>query len=253
MSEYINVDTIDGGFSAYLARPKLFPAPAIVVIQEIFGVNADLRQTCDELATLGYLALSPDLFWRQEADLDMSADSEADWKKGMALYHAFDVAAGVNDIAATMDVARSLRGATGKVGVMGFCFGGLMTYLTAVRKGPDAAVDYYGMGVEKYLDEAAKLSTPLIIHLGEEDEFISKEAQRAITKALRDNVHAQVFSYPGQAHAFARHRGAHYDRHTAAVANARSIAFFDLHLRPASGAQGSGNNIAEDPLGMWVA
>jgi carboxymethylenebutenolidase len=183
----------------------------------------------------------------------LSADSEADWKKGLCLYNAFDYAAGVNDIATTMDVARSLRGATGKVGLMGFCFGGLLTFLTTVRRKVDASVDYYGAGVEKYLDEAVNLKTPLMIHLGEEDEFISKEAQQAIINALRNNSHAQVFSYPGQSHAFARHRGSHYDRDAAAIANARSVAFFDLHLRPSGHLHGSGNSLAEDPLGMWVA
>src|SRR5271156_2520013 len=101
MDKYIIIDTPDGSFRAYVARPEILPAPAIVVIQEIFGVNADLRDTCDELAAQGYLGVSPDLFWRMEPGVDMSAQSEAEWKKGFALYTAFDYDAGVADIVST--------------------------------------------------------------------------------------------------------------------------------------------------------
>src|SRR5450432_891613 len=153
-SKYINVNTPDGSFRAYVARPSVLPAAAIVVIQEIFGVNADLRDTCDELAAQGYLAISPDLFWRQEPGVDMSDQTEAEWKKGFALYTAFDYEAGVADIVATMETARSLPGANGKVGLIGYCLGGLLTFIVTARKGADASVEYYGAGTEKHLDEA---------------------------------------------------------------------------------------------------
>ena len=139
MSEYITVDTPDGSFQAYLARPDTLPAPAVVVIQEIFGVNLGLREICDTLAAQGYLAVSPDLFWRQEPGVDMTDQSPEEWKKAYALYTGFERNAGVADIAATMAAARSLPGANGKIGVMGYCLGGLMTFLTAARVGADAA------------------------------------------------------------------------------------------------------------------
>jgi len=231
MSEYITVATPDGSFSAYVARPKGRPAPAIVVIQEIFGVNADLRDTCDELAAQGYLAVSPDLFWRMEPGVDMSDQSEAEWKKGFALYTAFDYEAGVADIVSTMQAARTLPGASGKVGLMGYCLGGLMTFITTARKGADASVVYYGGSTEKHLDNADNIKNPLLMHLGEEDEYISKDAQKAIIAALKDNSFAQVFTYPGCKHAFARHRGTHYDKDAAALANGRTADFFKLHLK----------------------
>lgn len=230
MSSYITVDTPDGTFRAYIARPGVVPAPAIVVIQEIFGVNADLRETCDELAAQGYFALSPDLFWRMEPGVDISDQSQAEWQKGVALYTAFDFDAGVEDIGRTMSVARSLPGASGKVGLMGYCLGGLMTFLTTARKGADASVAYYGGSTEKHLELASKIRNPLMMHLAEEDEYISKEAQKAIIDALSDNPHAQVFTYPGCKHAFARHRGAHYDKAAAALANGRTADFFRTHL-----------------------
>jgi carboxymethylenebutenolidase len=226
----IDVKTSDGSFNAYIARPAVLPAPAIVVVQEIFGVNADLRDTCDELASRGYLALSPDLFWRMEPGVDLSDQTEAEWKKGFALYTAFDYDAGVADITSTMQLARSLPGASGKVGLMGYCLGGLMTFLTAARRGADASVVFYGGNTEKHLAEAKNIKSPLMMHLGEEDEYISKDAQKAIIAALAGNNLAQVFTYPGCSHAFARHRGIHFDKNAAQLVNSRTAEFFQHHL-----------------------
>ena len=180
MGSYIDVDVASGRFKAYLARPEDVPAPAVVVVQEIFGVNADLRATCDELAEQGYLALSPDLFWRMEPGLDMTPRSPADWKKGFALYNAFEIDLGVSDILATMAAARALPGATGKVGLMGFCLGGLMTFLVTARHGTDASVEYYGGRTEEFLAEAKNIRSPLMLHLGAEDEYIGPAARAAI-------------------------------------------------------------------------
>lgn len=230
MSQYITIKTQDGGFQTYVAFPDVLPAPTIVVIQEILGVNADIRDTCHELASQGYIAVSPDLFWRLEPGVDLSDQSEAEWQKGVALYTAFDYDAGVADIAATIETARSLPGATGKIGLLGYCLGGLMTFLTTARKGADASVAYYGGNTEKHLDEVPNIKNPLLMHLGEEDEYISKESQAAIIAALKDNAAAQVFTYPGCRHAFARHRGMHYDKDAATLANGRTADFFKLHL-----------------------
>jgi carboxymethylenebutenolidase len=102
--------------------------------------------------------------------------------------------------------------------------------IVTLRKGADASVVYYGGDTEKHLDEAHKLDNPLLMHLGEEDEYISKQAQRAIIEALEGNACAHVFSYPGCSHAFARHRGQHYDKEAAALANGRTADFFRSHL-----------------------
>ncbi len=231
MSKRITITTADGSFEAYVARPARSPAPAVVVIQEIFGINADLRQTCDELAALGYIALCPDLFWRLEPGVDLSDATEAEWKKGFALYTAFDLDTGVADIDATLAVARSLPGATGKVGLMGYCLGGLMTFLTAARRNSaDAAVAYYGGRTDEFVGEGAGLDRPLLMHLAEEDQFISKDAQRTIINALKDKAEVEIHTYPGQKHAFARHNGSHYDAASAKLANGRTLAFFQKHL-----------------------
>jgi len=231
MSDYIDITQPEGVFRAFIVRPALAVAPVVVVLQEIFGINDDMKATCRELADLGYIAICPDLFWRQEPGLSLSHWTEEEWKKGLALYAAFDFDKGVADIAETIAVARALPGASGKVGVMGYCLGGLMTFLTAARVGADASVAYYPGGADQYADEAEDIATPLIVHLGEEDEFISKDAQRTIREALAGNAHAEVFSYPGCSHAFARHSGTHYDAEAAHLANGRTWALFEKHLR----------------------
>jgi carboxymethylenebutenolidase len=136
----------------------------------------------------------------------------------------------VSDIAATLQVARTLFGASGKVGLMGYCVGGLMTFLTTARHGADASVVFYGGNTEKHLDEARNINNPLMMHLGEEDEYISKQVQREIIAALAGNEFAHVFTYPGCIHAFARHRGVHFDKDAAQLANRRTADFFRHHL-----------------------
>jgi carboxymethylenebutenolidase len=230
MSQTITIPAEGGEFSAFVAKPARTPAPAVVVLHEIFGVNDDIRETCRELADAGFIAIAPDLFWRQERDVDLNSWSEEEWKKGFALYTAYDRDTGVADIIATIRAGRQIEGASGKVAVMGFCLGGLMAYLTAARHDVDTAVAYHGGETENYLVEAHAITAPLLMHLAEEDEFISKDAQARIKAALADMPNATVYSYPGQNHAFARHTGTHYDAKAAALANGRTIAFLTEHL-----------------------
>lgn len=234
MGDHMDIKGQDGEFQAYIARPGVKRAPAVVVLHEVFGVNADMRQTCEELAAKGFIALCPDLFWRQERGVDLDTRSESDWKKGVALYTAYDRGLGVKDIADTMKAGAVLEGSSGKVGVMGYCLGGLLTFLTAARQSVDAAVVYHGGDTESYLDEAPSITAPMLMHLGELDEFIPPAAQARIKAALAGKPNVEVHSYPGCYHAFARHNGAHYDAAAAAIANGRTWAFLKAHLSSAS-------------------
>jgi carboxymethylenebutenolidase len=110
MMDHITVKGQGGTFSAYIARPKTSPASAVVVLQELFGVNADIRRHCDELAEQGYLAVAPDLYWRQEPGVDLNVTSEADWQHGLRLYSAHNRDAGAMDVKDTIDPVRSLPG-----------------------------------------------------------------------------------------------------------------------------------------------
>jgi carboxymethylenebutenolidase len=108
MKDHITIEGHDGTFAAYIARPKSFPAPAVVVLQELFGVNADIRKTCDELAEQGFISVAPDLFWRQEPGVDLTVTSESDWQHGLRLYQAYDRDAGARDVKNTANsVAKS--------------------------------------------------------------------------------------------------------------------------------------------------
>lgn len=226
------ITTADGSFSAYEARPDgPGPFPAVVVAQEIFGVNAVMRDTCDWLAANGYLAVCPDLFWRIEPGVDITDQSEAEWKKAFALYNAFDTAKGVEDLQATIRHVRGHGDCTGKVGTVGYCLGGLLAFLTATRTDADAAVGYYGVGIETVVGEAAGLTKPLTLHVAEEDGFVSKDAQGQIKAALADKPNVEIHLYPGRDHAFARKGGQHYDAADAETANARTLAFFGKTLK----------------------
>ena len=228
--ETITLTTEDGPFAAYVARPAAAKAPAIVVIQEIFGVNAVMREITDSLADQGYLAICPDLFWRIEPGIDISDKSEAEWKKAFELFNAFDPDAGVKDIAAVIDQIRADPGCSGKVGAVGYCLGGLLAFLTAARTDADASVSYYGVGIESRVAEADKLERPLLLHIAEEDQFVPKAAQAIILQSLKNHPQVTAHTYPGCDHAFARHGGEHYNEAAAKVANGRSLAFFQQHL-----------------------
>ena len=220
----------DGEFTAYIARPAALPAPAVLVLQELFGVNADIRATCDELATQDFIAIAPDLFWRQEPGVDLDVRSEADWQRGLRLYAAYDRDAGAKDIKETVRTAAELPQSTGKVALQGYCLGALMVFITAARYEVDAAVAYHGGDTEKYLGEVDGLRAPLLTHLGEEDEFISKPSQAKIKAALAGKPNVTIYSYPGQRHAFSRHNGAHYNAAAAALANGRTHEFLKREL-----------------------
>jgi carboxymethylenebutenolidase len=228
--ESMTITTPDGAFAAYVAKPAAARAPAIVVLQEIFGVNAVMRAICDDLAAHGYLAICPDLFWRIEPGIDITDQSEAEWKRAFELFNAFDVEQGMDDIAATVDLVRARSDCTGKVGAVGYCLGGLLAFLTATRTDCDASVSYYGVGIEKYTDEAAKLARPLMMHVAEEDQFAPKPVQALILAALKNHPQVTIHTYPGRDHAFARPGGEHYHAGDAQAAGARSLDFFRRNL-----------------------
>lgn len=233
MDHSIDIAVADGSFAALVVRPdhvRPGPAPVVVVLQEIFGVNPGIRSIAHELAGHGFIAVCPDLFWRSERGLSMDESNPKHQERGFALYGAYDFDQGVADVVATIAAARVLDGASGKVGVMGFCLGGLLTFLTAATGAADAAVAYYGGGTERFLERAGGLHTPLLMHLAEEDEYIGKDAQAAIRAAVADRSGVTVHGYPGQSHAFARPGGAHFDQASADLANGRTLAFLQTVL-----------------------
>ena len=233
MGQTIDIKARDGSgsFKAYLALPKSGQGPGIVVMQEILGVNAGMRQICDRLAAEGFMALCPDLFWRQEPGVELVDSREKDWEKAFALYQGFDVDKGIEDVQSSIDALRAQPGCTGKVGTQGYCLGGLLAYLCATRTSTDASVGYYGVGIDKRLEEASSISNPLMLHIAAEDGFVNKEAQAAIAAGLGAHPRVSLHTYAGVDHAFSRPNGMHYDAAAADLANARSLAFLSGALR----------------------
>jgi carboxymethylenebutenolidase len=229
MSNSLSVNVPDGTFSAYVVRPPSGEGPVVVVLQEAFGVNAGIRKIAAEMAEQGFIAVCPDLYWRVAPGLQFSDHDKAETKRGFEIYAQLDFGKSVDDIHATVDAARPLS-STGKVGVMGFCLGGLLTTLTAARYGVDAGVSYYGGQTEKYADEIPNVRGPLLMHLAGADEYISAEAQATIRKASSSVKSIEIHGYPGRNHAFARPGGDHYDHADATLANKRTTDFLRAHL-----------------------
>lgn len=227
----LNISAKDGGqFSAYIAMPEVTPAPVIIMIQEIFGVNAEMRKKCDEMAAKGYIAVCPDLFWRLEPGIQLTDKTEAEWEKAFDLFGRFDVDKGVEDLHATYDALASHPDGNGKVGCIGYCLGGKLAYLMACRTPVDVSVGYYGVGLDALLDESSQIKNPLLLHIAEEDKFVDKEAQSKIISHLSDHDLVTTHSYAGVDHAFARHEGEHYDAEAAALANQRTADFLNHAL-----------------------
>jgi len=219
-----------GDFGAYLALPASGKGPGIVIAQEIFGVNRTMRELADYYAEEGYVALVPDLFWRQEAGIELD---ESQFDRALALYQGFDEAKGVEDIQAALDALRTLPAFAGQAGVLGFCLGGKLAYLAACRTDCEVAVAYYGVGIEQALDEAKALKgKPLVLHIAEQDGFCPPPARDAILQALQGRAGVELYVYPGADHAFARAGSAHFHKPSALMAHQRSIAAFRKVLGP---------------------
>ena len=226
----IQIETGDGTMQAFIAHPSRQPAPALVLIQEIFGVNQVMRDFAAFFADNGFLAVVPDLFWRLEPGIQLTDKTQEEWQQAFGYMQRFDQAKGVADIARTIDAARRLDGSNGKVGAVGYCLGGRMAYLTAAGTDIDASVGYYGVGIETLLDQASSIRKPLLLHIAAKDAYVPPPAQAQIHARLDGNPLVTLFDYAGQDHAFARIGGEHYDKAAADLANGRTIEFLKQHL-----------------------
>jgi len=229
---WIEVKAKDGGsFKAYLATPAKGSGLGIVLLQEIFGVNAYIRSVADHYAEEGYVVLAPDLFWRIKPGIELGF-TEEERKQAFAYREKFDVDRSVEDIGATIAALRALPEMKGKVGAIGFCLGGLLAYLSAARLGVDCAVSYYGVGIEQVLGEAGKIKCPMVLHMGEKDRWTPPAVVSAIKGAFEGRPDIEIYVYPGVDHAFSRKGGSNFDKPAAMMAHSRSIALFRKALGP---------------------
>ena len=227
---HVTVTVPDGSFSAYLATPAEAKRPGILVCQEIFGVNAVMRNLCDELAKNGYVALCPDLFWRQEPGIDITDQTDAEWARAFELFQGFDVDKGIDDLKASLALLRARPECTGAAGTIGYCLGGKLAYLMATRSDTDCSVAYYGVGLDELVGEAGAIRRPVLMHMAGKDQFVPPEAQEKIKTGLTGHPQVRIEFYPEMDHAFCRVGGAHYDKANADLANERTAAFLKSQL-----------------------
>lgn len=226
MGEMIEIETFakDGRFSAYSALPEGPAKGAIVVIQEIFGVNEGIRRKCDDWAKQGYAAFAPDLFWRLKPGIELDADVPKQFQQALEWMGKFDQDLGVSDIEATIRHARAVAG--GKVGAVGYCLGGRLAFMAACRTDGDAFVGYYGVGIDGLIGESHAIGKPVLLHVPTADHFVSPDLQKAMHEGLADNRHVTLYDYEGLDHGFAAEMGKRRHEEGALLADSRTAAFF---------------------------
>jgi carboxymethylenebutenolidase len=228
----IRIETLghDGGFPAWLAEPAGTPRGAIVVIQEIFGVNPGIRAKCAHWASLGYLGIAPDLFWRIREGVELDPDVPDQFQEALGLMNQLDQDQAIADIEACIRAARSRLPEGGRVGAVGYCLGGRLAFMTAARTDVDASVGYYGVGLEGLMGEKHAIARPLLLHIAGADHFVTPDRQALIHEGLDDHPRVTIHDYPGEDHGFATESGQRRSEAAARLADGRTEVFFADHV-----------------------
>ena len=227
MATNASIATLDqsGEVPAYVARPAGSPKGAIIVIQEVFGVNPGIVKKTDDWAAKGYLAVAPDVFWRQEPGVELDSDMPEQFQHAIKLMMGHDFDRGLEDLKAVLAWLRS-EAPGSKVGLVGYCMGGKIAYQMAARTNIEASVGYYGVGIDQMLDEAANIAGQLLLHVPTDDGFVPAEAQKAMHKGLDGNARVTLFDYDGLDHGFADTFSTRRDEAGAQLADSRTEEFF---------------------------
>ena len=215
--------SIAPGFEGFLALPPTGRGPGLVLWQEIFGVNAHIRAVARQYALDGFVVLAPDIFWRQAPRVELGYEG-ADRDRARSLMQGYSAEQVLADIAAAVQALRQRSELTGGVGSIGYCMGGRLAYLAAATAGVDAAVAYYGGGIQAQLDQAAAITCPMQFHYAERDDHIPLEAVERVRAAMRGKD-AEVHVYPGAHHGFNCWARASYDAPSSVLAHGRTLAF----------------------------
>ena len=228
MGSFASIPTLEGNgqFDAYVAQPQSTPRAAIIVVQEIFGVNEGIRRKCDHWAEQGYLAVAPDLFWRDTPHVELDADVPEQFQAAIGHMQKLDQDLAIYDIEAAIRFARTELGGSGKVGVVGYCLGGRLTFMAACRTDGDAFVGYYGVGIDNLLGEQHAIGKPVMLHIPTADGFVPPEVQTKMHEGLKDNRHVVLHDYEGLDHGFAAEMGARRVEEAAQLADQRTADFF---------------------------
>lgn len=226
--ETIAVPMRDGSMTGWLALPDGKAKGAIIAIMEIWGVNETMRAHAREFAQAGYVCFVPDLFWRQEAGVELSDRNPADVEKAFDLYYGFDYDTGVEDM---VDCAEWLQREFGlPVGAVGYCLGGKLCYLMCCRTDIACAVAYYGTYIEHEIREVGNLHRPFMLHMAMKDRWVQREVNDLLVRKLSPNPLVTIHQYPDADHAFARIGGLTYSAPEATAALKRTLLFCDANL-----------------------
>lgn len=223
MSELGTSTTIAGSIPAYLALPAKTPAPAVLMVPSIFGVDADIKSFADRYAERGLIAVAFDPFWRTDGGVLTPSNSDQA-ARAQARNKSFAFEDGVTDMAAIVAHLRTMREYNGKFAVAGYCFGGRYAFLAASRLHADAAISFHGANIGYHLDEAPQVTCPVSFHFGGDDHVIPMDEVNAIRAALAGNAQAEIFDYDGVGHSFtAVSRPAVFNAGAASLSDQRSM------------------------------
>jgi len=215
---------------AYLAKPAgEGPWPGLVILSEVYNVNHWVREVADGYAKQGYVCLAPDLYWRQEPGRYLNYNP-TDQQVARSLGYAMDLDAFTGDMTDYAATLTSRADCTGKVGSVGYCLGGKLVYLAAARGLIDVGVGYYAVQLDQFLDEAATLAKPLMLHFAELDEHVPQTTVAAVKQALAGKPDVEIFDYLGADHGFNRFGYPPFHEESATAALKRSLDFLARHL-----------------------
>jgi carboxymethylenebutenolidase len=224
-SRWIDIDTNNGNaFRGYLSLPPKGSGPGLVLIQERWGVNSHIRAVADQYALDGYVVLAPDVFWRLKRGVDLTYD-DAGSAQAFDYMKKLDFPMAVQDLTRAVSVLRGMPEVAGGVASLGFCMGGLLSYLCAANAGVDAAVCYYGGGIDSQLGQAGKVSCPILFHFAEKDHYITRSAVDAVKAAFGNAKNAVIETYPDVDHGFNCWERPSYNQKASAVAHGMSLSF----------------------------
>ncbi len=229
MGEIVSIPTADGSYNAYTAYPLARQGPGLLVLPEIYNSNDHIRSVADRFAAEGFIALAPDVFWRLQAD-QYFPYTDAGQAQARAFNGRLDVDQLIVDLGSAVQLLRANPNSSGLVGSVGFCLGGKLSYLCAARLGVDAAVSYYGVKIEDYLEEFDNISCPMVLHFAGNDPRVPPLAQAKIEHKFSGREEVETYLYPDAEHGFNRFGYPPYHQPSAALAWQRTLELFQRIL-----------------------
>ncbi len=222
-NSWIDIESACGGsFGAYVSLPPAGFGPGLLVIQEIFGVNDHIKNICDQYALDGFVAVAPDVFWRQEPRVELSYNS-AGIAKGLQLFDGLNIDIAAAELQRAVEAVRHIPSCTGKVGALGFCMGGLLAFVCAARAGVESSVIYYGTRLDQHLELVQDITCPLLFHFASDDEHISTQTVKKIKMSLSGKDNCRVVVHKNSGHGFNCWERDSWNHSAAATARGQSL------------------------------